>query len=60
MKIIYLHDPEVGESVLPKLEETFPMLETVAIDLDDDFLKEDYLNSIFRRISLFSFDNYNH
>ena len=37
MKIIYLHDPKVGESVLPQLEETFPMLEIVAIDLDDDF-----------------------
>ena len=40
MKIIYLHDPKAGASVLPQLEETFPMLEIVAIDLEDDFEKQ--------------------
>lgn len=40
MKLVYLHDPKAGESVLPRLEETFPMLEIVAIDLDDDFDKQ--------------------
>ena len=40
MKIIYLHDPKVVASVLPQLEETFPMLEIIAIDLEDDFEKQ--------------------
>ena len=52
MKIIYLHDPKAGASVLPQLEETFPMLEIVAIDLEDDFeMQFEALKALFSQIS---------
>lgn len=52
MKIIYLHDPKTGASELPQLEETFPMLEIVAIDLEDDFEKQfEALKALFSQIS---------
>ena len=52
MNIIYLHDPKAGASVLSQLEETFPMLEIVAIDLEDDFEKQfEELKALFSQIS---------
>ena len=37
MKIIYLHDPKAGASVLHQLEDILPMLEIVNIDIEEDF-----------------------
>lgn len=59
MKIIYLHDPEAGPSVFPQLEETFPMLEIVAIDLEDDFEKQfEALKTLVSRFPLKNRDRY--
>ncbi len=59
MKLIYLHDPKVGASVLTQLEETFPMLEIVAIDLDDDFDKQfEELKKLFGQFTFSNPDSY--
>lgn len=59
MKLIYLHDPKVGTSVLTQLEETFPMLEIVAIDLDDDFDKQfEELKKLFGQFTFTTITDY--
>ncbi len=59
MKLIYLHDPKVGSSVLSKLEDTFPMLEIVAIDLIDDFNQQfENLKQLFGQFTLNTITDY--
>ena len=59
MKLIYLHDTKGAASVLPQLDETFPMLEIVAIDLVDDFNQQfENLKQLFGQFTFSNPNNY--
>lgn len=59
MRIIYLHDPQSAQSVLPYLEDAFPMLEITLIELSDNFDEQfESLNKFFSQFTFRSLVDY--